>query len=44
VLQTVESGERDNFIQLRKFRCSTGTQFSLQLVLADEISTETFVV
>jgi hypothetical protein len=44
VLQTVESGERDNFIQLRKFRCSTGTQFSLQLVLADEISIETFVV
>lgn len=42
-VQSVESREQDNSIQLRRFKCSPGTQFSLQVQLnGDVVVTEDF--
>ena len=43
-LQSVESTEQDNYIQLRRFQCPLGTQFSLQIHLDDADVTEDFIV
>lgn len=42
-LQTVESGEQSNYIQLRRFKCSPGTEFRLQIAIADASMMEEFV-
>jgi hypothetical protein len=41
VVQTVQAGEQDNCIQLKRFRCPIGSRFRLQIVL-DEYSTTEF--
>jgi hypothetical protein len=44
-LQSVRSRQQDNFIQLRRFRCSAGTAFRIQIELEDgAIATEDFIV
>jgi Protein of unknown function (DUF1822) len=43
VLQQVETRDRDDAIQLRRFRCPIGTHFQVQVQLADEHLTEDFV-
>lgn len=42
ILQSVQAREQDNSIQLRRFRCPTGTQFSLQVALNTTVLTEVF--
>ncbi|WP_179228294.1 DUF1822 family protein [Leptolyngbya ohadii] len=45
VLQSVQARQQDNSIQLRRFRCSIGTAFRLQVALAEGgIAFEDFVV
>jgi Protein of unknown function (DUF1822) len=44
ILQTVQSGEQDDYIQLRQFRCSSDTRFSVQIVLNECVVTEAFGV
>ncbi len=44
VVQCVEARDRDNGIQLKRFRCSTGTRFSLQLSIDSLSLTEDFMV
>ena len=43
-LQEVPSRSFDNFIQLPRFKCSSGEQFSIQIALDDISITENFVV
>jgi hypothetical protein len=43
VVQSVEAREQDNLIQLRRFRCSAGTEFSLQISLDQVQLTEDFI-
>jgi hypothetical protein len=43
VVQSVEAREQDNLIQLRRFRCSAGTEFSLQISLDRVQLTEDFI-
>ncbi|MEL6813243.1 MAG: DUF1822 family protein [Cyanobacteria bacterium J06598_3] len=42
-LQTVQSGDRDNYIQLPPFRCSAGRPFSIRIQQADGTITTDFV-
>lgn len=43
-LQSVQSTAQDGYIQLRRFRCPTGTQFSVQVQMGENLITEAFVV
>lgn len=43
ILQSVEAGEQSRYIQLRRFKCSPGTAFRLQIRLADVSVTEDFM-
>jgi Protein of unknown function (DUF1822) len=43
-LQSVQSRPQDDYIQLRRFRCPVGTQFSLLIQLAEFSVTEDFVL
>jgi Protein of unknown function (DUF1822) len=44
VVQSVSAREADNLIQLRRFRCAPGSQFRLQVRIADYILGEDFWV
>jgi Protein of unknown function (DUF1822) len=44
VLQSVQAGDASNYIQLRRFKSSPGTQFRLQLAIADTFTYEDFIV
>lgn len=44
VVQSVAARDRDNGIQLRRFRCSGGTQFSIQISIDSLSLTEEFTV
>jgi hypothetical protein len=44
VLQSVEAGGTSNYIQLRRFKCPPGTQFRLQIAIADAVIREDFTV
>jgi Protein of unknown function (DUF1822) len=44
ILQAVESREQDNLIQLQRFRCALGTEFNLQIAIADAVVVESFMV
>jgi len=43
-LQSVQTTEQDNYIQLRRFRCPVGTAFSLQIQWEDSTVVEDFIV
>jgi hypothetical protein len=43
VLQSVQTRNQDNSIQLRRFRCPVGMQFRLQVAIADSVISEDFV-
>jgi hypothetical protein len=43
-LQSVQTSEQDNYIQLRRFRCPVGTAFSLQILWEDFSVVEDFIV
>ncbi|MBD2095821.1 DUF1822 family protein [Trichocoleus sp. FACHB-591] len=43
-LQSVQADDQDNYIQLKRFKCSPDTQFRLQVVLDGYSVTEDFVV
>ena len=44
VIQSVVARDQDNFIQLRRFRCASNSQFQLRITIADFSITENFVV
>lgn len=44
VVQSVTARDRDNGIQLRRFRCATGTQFSVEISVGSNSLTEEFTV
>lgn len=44
VIQSVEAGDASNYIQLRRFKSSPGTQFRLQVAIADTFTYEDFIV
>lgn len=44
VLQSVQAQSRDEYMQLRRFRCPLETRFSLQMTLDTGVVTEEFVV
>lgn len=44
VLQTLTARTNDNLMQLKRFTCKEGTQFTIQLILEDVELTETFEV
>lgn len=44
ILQSVQAQSRDDYMQLRRFRCPLGTRFSLQIALDAGVVTEEFVV
>ena len=44
VLQSVQAGDASNYIQLRRFKSSPGTQFRLQVAIADTFTYEDFIV
>jgi hypothetical protein len=44
ILQSVQAGEQDDYIQLRLFRCSPDTRFSLQVAFEEYVVIEAFVV
>jgi hypothetical protein len=44
VVQTVEAGEQDSYIQLKRFRCPIGSRFQLQVALNGYSLTESFEV
>jgi hypothetical protein len=44
MLQSVQAGTQDNYIQLRRFRCPEGTPFQVQIELDADRVTEFFVV
>lgn len=43
ILSTIEARNQDNMIQLPRFKCDTGFNFSLQVALASEEITEDFI-
>lgn len=43
VIQSVEAGGMSNYIQLRRFKCPPGTQFRLQIAIADAVIREDFI-
>ncbi len=43
IIQTVQTRAQDDRIQLRRFKCSTGTQFAIQIGLDDFFFRATFV-
>ena len=43
-LQSVQTQSRDDYVQMRRFKCPVGTRFSLQIALDAGIITEDFVV
>ncbi|MCU0547813.1 MAG: DUF1822 family protein [Leptolyngbya sp. Prado105] len=43
IVQAVEAREQDNLIQLRRFRCSTGTEFRVQIAFDADQLTENFL-
>jgi hypothetical protein len=43
VIQSVEAGGMSNYIQLRRFNCPPGTQFRLQIAIADAVIREDFI-
>lgn len=43
VIQSVQSRQQDEAIQLKRFRVSTGTPFSLQIIWEDVVFTEQFI-
>jgi len=43
ILQSVAAGDESRYIQLRRFRCASGTAFRLQIQVADVSVTEDFV-
>lgn len=44
ILQNIQAGEQDSYIQLRRFRCSAETRFQVQIQLENNQATESFVV
>jgi Protein of unknown function (DUF1822) len=44
VLQSVQAGDTSNYIQLRRFKSRLGTQFRLQVAIADTFTHEDFIV
>ncbi|NJR17836.1 MAG: DUF1822 family protein [Calothrix sp. CSU_2_0] len=42
VIQSIQARSQDNIIQLKRFKISTGTQFSIQVELDDFVLTENF--
>ncbi|MEP0919359.1 DUF1822 family protein [Leptolyngbya sp. DQ-M1] len=42
VVQSVQAREQDNSIQLQRFKCPAGTEFSLQVALGNAVLTEAF--
>ncbi|MBE9226255.1 DUF1822 family protein [Phormidium sp. LEGE 05292] len=44
VIQSVQAGEMSNYIQLRRFKSSPGTEFRLQIAMADILAYEDFLV
>lgn len=44
VLQAVQAGEQDSYMQLRRFRCGEGTTFQVELELEGQQITESFEV
>lgn len=42
VVQSVQAREQDNSIQLQRFKCPAGTEFSLQVTLGNAVLTEAF--
>lgn len=44
ILQSVQTYEQDNYIQLRRFRCLIGTNFSLQILWENSSVVEDFIV
>lgn len=44
IVQSVTARDQDNGIQLKRFRCSMGTRFELQVSLESENLTEQFIV
>jgi hypothetical protein len=44
VVQSIVARDRDNGIQLKRFRCSIGTQFKLQIALECVTLTEDFMI
>lgn len=44
ILQEVQSRSQDNYIQLKRFQCPTGTCFSIQVALDDVSLMEDFVI
>lgn len=43
-LQSVQAQNRDDYLQLKPFRCPLGTRFSLQIAFNNNTATEDFVV
>lgn len=43
VLQSIRSGEENNFIQLKRFRCPSGYAFRIEMQLGDQKITERFI-
>lgn len=43
-VQSVQTRDRDNIIQLKRFKCPLNTQFSLQVAIGNTVITEDFVV
>lgn len=43
-IQSVQTREQDNLIQLKRFKCSSGAQFSLEVLFAETLYMEEFVV
>ncbi len=43
-VQTVQAREQDNLIQLKRFKCPSGAQFSLEVLFTETLYIEEFVV
>ncbi|MBD2075400.1 DUF1822 family protein [Phormidium sp. FACHB-592] len=43
VLQSVQAGSQSNYVQLKRFKCTVGTPFRLQIVCADTRIIEEFI-
>lgn len=44
VIQSIQAGETSNYIQLRRFKITPGTEFRLQVAIADTFTYENFIV
>lgn len=44
IVQSVQARSHDNIIQLKRFKCAPGTEFRLQVAIANQTHTEDFVV